>query len=348
MLDNEQIKSGVIMVNHMADHLDIFVCPACRGELKIHSDGITCLKCDKHYRVEDDIPLLFYPNEWDSPRKDVTDAIRSFYEKTPFPNYEELESVGDLIQKAQKGFFARLLNEQIPFNIRVLEVGCGTGQLSNFLGVAHRTVFSTDMCLNSLRLGQEFRIRNGLDSVGFYQMNLFRPIFKEETFPLVICNGVLHHTSDPFAGFESISRLVKKGGYIIIGLYNKYGRIITDIRRNVFKVFGNHFTSLDPILRGHDRGDIKKLAWFADQYKNPHESKHTIGEVLKWFDEAGFDFVYGMPNCKAFGGFTMRDSIFKTHRRGNWFDHFVVQSRMVYTGKKEGGFFIMIGRRKKQ
>jgi len=199
-------------LRHMIDHLGIFICPACAGDLKITGDGIKCLECHNHYQVEDDIPLLFWPNEWDSSKKDVTDMVKSFYEKTPFPNYEDLENVGDLIQKAQRGIFARLLNEQVPFNIRVLEVGCGTGQLSGFLGVAYRIVFGTDICFNSLKLANNFRKKNSLERVGFYQMNLFRPIFREETFPLVICNGVLHHTSDPFAGFQSISRLVKKGG----------------------------------------------------------------------------------------------------------------------------------------
>jgi SAM-dependent methyltransferase len=335
------------MLRHVIDNLDIFVCPACGGDLKIPGDGIRCLKCHNHYQVEDNIPLFFWPNERDNLKKDVTNIVKSFYEKTPFPNYEELESAGDLIQKAQRGTFARLLNEQIPFNIRVLEVGCGTGQLSNFLGIAHRTVFGTDICLNSLKLGQEFKKKNSIERVNFYQMNLFKPIFREESFPLVICNGVLHHTSDPFVGFQSIAKLVKKGGFILIGLYNKYGRITTDIRRIIFKISGDRFKFLDPRLRAQDVGEIKKFTWFADQYKNPHESKHTIGEVLKWFDETGFGFVYSIPNPKAFEGFKLNDSIFKPHPRGNWFDHFITQSCLFFTGSKEGGFFIVIGRKKK-
>ena len=335
------------MLNHMIEHLDIFVCPRCGGNLKIVGNGITCLKCHNHYQVESDIPLLFWPNEWGKSKKDVTDIVKSFYEKTPFPNYEEFENVGDLIQKAQGGIYARLLNEQIPFNIRVLEVGCGTGQLSSFLGVAHRIVFGVDMCLNSLKLGQEFSKKNSLERVGFYQMNLFRPIFREESFPLVFCNGVLHHTSDPFAGFQSIAKLVKKGGFILIGLYHKYGRIITDIRRIIFNISGDHFKFLDPRLIAQDIGETRKFTWFADQYKNPHESKHTIGQVLNWFDETGFDFVYGIPNPKAFEGFKLHDSIFKPHPRGNRLDHFIVQSHMLFTGNKEGGFFTMIGRKKK-
>jgi len=177
-------------------------------------------------------------------------------------------------------------------------------------------------------------------------MNLFKPIFREESFPIVICNGVLHHTGDPFAGFKSIAKLVKKGGYILIGLYNTYGRIITDLRRVIFNISGDRFKLLDPRLRGKKIGETKKQSWFADQYKNPHESKHTIREVLHWFSETGFDFVYGIPNPKAFESFKLRDSMFKPHPKGNWFDHFITQSCLMFTGSAEGGFFIMIGKKK--
>ena len=54
---------------------------------------------------------------------------------------------------------------------RVLEVGCGTGQLTNFLGIGHRRVIGTDMCLNSLRLGESFRHEHDLWRVRFMQMN---------------------------------------------------------------------------------------------------------------------------------------------------------------------------------
>jgi len=332
------------MLDHMKAHIDIFCCPACRGDLELIDKEIRCLSCYKLFQVEEGIPMLFWPNQWDNPEKDVTEIVKAFYEKSPFPNYDDFEDIGDLVEKAQNTFFANLLNQQLPFNIRVLEIGCGTGQMSNFLGVAKRYVFATDMCLNSLKLGEEFRRKNGLDNVGFYQMNLFKPIFKDESFPVVICNGVLHHTGDPFGGFKTIARLVKRKGYILVGLYNKYGRLITDLRRIIFKITGDRFKFLDPRLR--DRIDKRKESWFLDQYKNPHESKHTIGEVLEWFDKTGFDFIYGIPNPKAFEGFDLDDNIFKPHPKGNRFDHFITQLQLFFNGSKEGGFFIMIGRKR--
>ena len=94
--------------------------------------------------------------------------------------------------------------------------------------VQGRRVVATDLCLNSLKLGEEFRGKHGLDRIAFLQMNLFRPAFKPGAFDVVLCNGVLHHTSDPLGGFRGLAPLVKPGGYVVIGLYNVYGRLLTD------------------------------------------------------------------------------------------------------------------------
>ena len=167
----------------------------------------------------------------------------------------------------------------------MLEVGCGTGQLSNFLGISCRRVIGADLCLNSLRLGEQFRAKHNLDRVQFVQMNLFRPCFKREQFDVILCNGVLHHTADPYGGFKGLLPMLKPGGYIVIGLYNTYGRLMTDTRRRLFRLTGNRLKWIDPILRRRDRSEAKVRAWFADQYCHPHESKHTMDEVLGWFDE---------------------------------------------------------------
>src|SRR5690606_13521757 len=139
---------------------------------------------------------------------------------------------------------------QPPPRARILEVGCGTGQLGNFLGMTWgRTVFSADLCLNSLRLANTFRRQQAIEGVAFLQMNLFKPVFKPNSFDFVICTGVLHHTGDPYRGFQTISELVKPGGYILIGLYNKIGRLTTDARRLIFRLSGDRFTFLDSRLR---------------------------------------------------------------------------------------------------
>jgi SAM-dependent methyltransferase len=176
-------------------------------------------------------------------------------------------------------------------------------------------------------------------------MNLFRPIFKPGSFDLVVSNGVLHHTSDPFEAFRSIARLVKPGGYILIGLYHRYGRLITDFRRAVFRYTRDRFTFLDPNLREGGFGDAKRRAWFMDQYKHPHESKHTIGEVLGWLRETGFRFVTSVPRSKPFQPFSEGDSLFKPEAPGGWLERLMVELGMIARGSREGGFFVVTARR---
>ena len=325
---------------------DRLASPCCRVELRRDDGKLVCQECGHAFEIDDDIPHLFWPHEKFNDPQDVTELVKAFYEETPFPNYDDHDSVRSLIEKSRRGLYARRLDQAIPYNSSVLEVGCGTGQLTNFLGIGCRQVIGTDICLNSLRLGESFRKEHGLSRVRFLQMNLFRPALKPAHFDVVLCNGVLHHTADPYGGFQGLVSLVKPGGYIVIRLYNTYGRLFTDLRRQLFRVTRGRAKWIDPILRKGGISSDKRRAWFADQYRNPHESKHTFGEVLRWFDETGIRFVRGVPAMRPDENGLDDTSLFKPQPRGTALDHFVVQAtQLVAVGQKEGGFFIMIGQK---
>jgi carbamoyltransferase len=325
--------------------LEELICsPRTGGALRFDDGKATCLDSGEVFEQEAGVWKMFWPHEKIDDQSDVTRIVRAFYEKTPFPNYDEHDSVRSLIEKSRKGLYARALDRAIPANSTVLEVGCGTGQLTNFLGISCRQVVGADLCLNSLKLAEEFRRKHGLDRVRFVQMNLFRPCFKEEQFDVILCNGVLHHTADPYGGFRGLLPMLKPGGHIVIGLYNKYGRLATDTRRALFRLTGGRARWIDPILRGGPKAAGKREAWFADQYRHPHESKHTTDEVLGWFDECGLDFVRGVPSVIP-GPEKLDGDLFEPRPRGTALEHFVAQVNQIVTGNREGGFFLMIARK---
>ncbi|MEH0020859.1 MAG: methyltransferase domain-containing protein [Desulfobacter sp.] len=329
------------------NHIDLFCCPYCNGDLVFSNEGLNCRECQKAFPDNQGIPCLFCPNEWEAAKEDITDTMQSFYEETPFPDYDDFDNTGSLIEKARKSLFAKLLDDQIPTGTRILECGCGTGQLTNYLSIAYRTVVGTDMCLNSLKLANDFKQKNKLDRAHFFQMNLFRPFFKPESFDLVISNGVLHHTSDPRLAFQSISRLVKPGGYIMIGLYHKYGRLFTDLRRIIFNVTRKRYHFLDARIKNSRNGNAKSLSWFMDQYKNPHESKHTAGEVLPWLDDNNFTFIHSVPKTTPFSRISNSEKLFMKDRIGNRFERFISDIGCILDGHNEGGFFTVIARKNK-
>jgi SAM-dependent methyltransferase len=176
-------------------------------------------------------------------------------------------------------------------------------------------------------------------------MNLFRPAVKRGTFDLVIANGVLHHTSDPLLGLESMSRLIRSNGHAVFGLYHRYGRLITDLRRLVFRASGERFSFLDPNLRRKDLGSEKRRAWFRDQYRHPHESKHTIGEVIGWLERAGLQFVKSLPPSKPFQPVSETEALFDPEEPGNPLERFAAELGMTLRGSREGGFFVVVARK---
>jgi SAM-dependent methyltransferase len=329
---------------------DIVRSPATGAEMCWDAGDLVCREGSSRFQQTDGVWQLFSPHEkYDDPA-DVTVRVKEFYEETPFPNYDDHDSLGSLMDKARAGIFASALDRSIPHDSTVLEAGCGTGQLTNFLGVGFRRVIGADMCLNSLRLGEQFRRSQGLKRIRFVQMNLFRPCFKPGSFDVVLCNGVLHHTADPYGGFQQLAKLVKPGGHIVIGLYNRYGRWATDLRRLFFRLTKNRLRSVDPVLRGQGLSGksisrAKQRAWFADQYCHPHESKHTIGEVLGWFADNGLEFVRGVPSLTGKQPLSSNVDLFEPEPRGTTRDHLLNQARQIFTGNREGGLFVMIGRR---
>ena len=83
-----------------------------------------------------------------------------------------------------------------------------------------------------------------------------------------------------------------------------------------------------------------------DQYKHPHETRHSIDEVLGWFDAAGFEFTQCIPTIgDAEISEDMR--LFERRSAGRYLDRLSTELEMLLTGGADGGLFVMIGRRRR-
>jgi hypothetical protein len=107
---------------------------------------------------------------------------------------------------------------------------------------------------------------------------------------------------------------------------------------------GDHIAVFDPYIRQHRVKGDKLRAWIMDQYRNPHESFHTMDEVLSWFDSNGIQFVRAVPSTIFGSRFQLdyRHSLFEPEQRGSSLDRLLSQLQQLWFDT-EGGLFLMIG-----
>jgi SAM-dependent methyltransferase len=285
-------------------------------------------------------------------RERVLVAVNEFYEANPFPGFDpgKYETRQDLTLRAS--WYARRLDAEIPFGASVIDVGCGTGQLACLLACKERSVLGVDWSEHSLALARRLAKRLALDRVDFRRANILAWDLPAEGFDFVFCNGVLHHTSDPEGGFRNLVRIAKPGGFVIVGLYNRYGRLMLELRRRVVRLLsrfdpGAKDRAIEKQLVLLDDDAEKRRTWYADQYEHPHESVHDVDEVLGWFRANGLEYVSSLPKIELFGATPRR--IFRARRVARWRSgrvaHRLVQLAWILTQNAGGGYFVLVGRK---
>lgn len=286
----------------------------------------------------------FAENRDKANRTEVARRVRAFYELHPFPDVD-VQTPLDLVRRSHLSIYARLLDEQLPWDVRILDAGCGTGQLAIFLSLLNRQVVGIDFSYAALRQGQVFKKTHAVSGVSFAQMDLFQHGLVEESFDYVFCNGVLHHTHDAFEGFSVLCRLVRKGGYVILGLYNRYSRLPLRLRKAVFRLTRGRLLWLDPLLRKRPAESRKASSWYVDQYLHPWEGTFTVDDVLAWFSACGVDYVNAIPTI-SLEPLPSPGQLFTRVAPGTRIERLITQLGWLVTNSREGGFFVMIGQRR--
>jgi hypothetical protein len=109
------------------------------------------------------------------------------------------------------------------------------------------------------------------------------------------------------------------------------------------RILGERILFLDPHLR-KNLSPEKRRAWIRDQYFHPQERKHSISELMSWFDEAGFSFVSSIPKIK--GIFADNERLFEPQDAGNAIDRTMAEIGMLFSSfGAEGGLYICIGKK---
>lgn len=290
--------------------LTILRCIACQSELRHEPDGFVCVGCDRKYPEVKGVVRFV----------DAQHYAGSFgfqwqvFHQTQLDNESSRRSENDF--RRRTGFEPADLAGKL-----LLDVGCGMGRFAEVATRWGARVVGVDLSVAAEVAQKNLKDRVKDGQAVFFQADVFHLPFAPESFDYIYSLGVLHHTPDCKAAFETLPRLLKPGGRIAIWIYSRYNnwyrmsdayrkvtrrmppRLLSNLCYAVLPLYGVHRVLRKVPLVG--RAASGALAYLIPMSLNPdpkwrlldtfdwyspwYQSKHTYEEVFRWFEECGLE-----------------------------------------------------------
>jgi ubiquinone/menaquinone biosynthesis C-methylase UbiE/uncharacterized protein YbaR (Trm112 family) len=227
-------------------------------------------------------------------------------------NYEE-DAVWDL---DKDGLLQRFLTEtnETKESISgklILDAGCGNGLLDNLIADAGAQVIAGDFSKSIVRAYQKNTNKNAF----FVQCDVEFLPFKNDTFDIIQCSGVIVCTKNTKQSFIKLIPFAKVTGKLSIWLYHPQKSIIHNLLLAVRKVFIKLPLKLNVLLckilifppafiikklKGNPQNTREIMIDILDQFTPQYRWEFTSDEATTWFVEQNLSNIKVTTN-EVFG-----------------------------------------------
>lgn len=245
----------------------------------------------------------------------IQDRTREHYDAHPFDALTEDDERHP--RQVQPRPFLDFCDTLLDRPARVAEIGCGPGRATMFLTSEGHDVVAVDISESSLTRAA----RRAPRATFIKASNLALPL-ADETFDAVVSDGVIHHTPDAFLSLSENARILRGGGVLYLGVYNR--------RRYYYYLY----TYLGPLIRWiasftagrrlidatllpiyflvHKVKSRGKRSWsgargfFYDYIITPRATFHTREEIEEWGRRLGLSLLNYDPSLGNVHTFVFR------------------------------------------
>lgn len=234
--------------------------------------------------------------------------VRAQYEESPYPRWTKIHAhsapmpVDQYLRTQFPGVsFTPLGNRPL----KLLVAGCGTGMHAITRARQFRDVQVTgiDLSLSSLSYAVRKTRELGIGNLDYAQADILA-LKPTQSFDMIDSSGVLHHLRDPFEGWRVLTKLLKPGGLMHIGLYSAIARRDIKAAREKLSQDGKQF-SADEVRAmrtqimspGHALGSIARFSDFfsmsecRDLLFHVQEHQLSIPQIADFLKQEGFAFL---------------------------------------------------------
>jgi SAM-dependent methyltransferase len=251
------------------------------------------------------------PSENLSPLLDVSEEVRDFYDRYPYPppvgGLEKYQRQWQDRQRRRADF--HLFWPGMPYkeDQSILIAGCGTSQAAKHaLRWPAAQVIGIDCSETSVRCTEELKKKYNLKNLQIHQVAIERVDDLGMSFDQIVCTGVLHHLADPDAGLSALRSVLKPDGATHIMVYAPYGRAGIYMLQEFCRRTGIHATDADihdliaalsALPPGHplesllsQAPDFRNEAALADALLHPQDRAYSVSQLFEYLQSGGLTF----------------------------------------------------------
>jgi tetratricopeptide (TPR) repeat protein/SAM-dependent methyltransferase len=161
---------------------------------------------------------------------DVSEQVREQYEESPYPQWVKTVLLDEpqTIDEFMRANFplSSFVDLNRSGNVDVLIAGCGTGRhaIETAWRLKAAQVLAVDLSLTSLCYAHRQTCVLAVNNIQYAQADITKLRSIGRTFDVIESVGVLHHLSDPFAGWRVLLSLLRPGGIMRLGFYSEIAR----------------------------------------------------------------------------------------------------------------------------
>lgn len=148
--------------------------------------------------------------------------IKDFYSKLKFPGVYTMEDIlfyDELVCNE----YLRFYDESVKDCKTVLDIGCGSGFIVNFLAHRHKDIQFTAIDFgDGIDFAKSFSKEHNITNITYHKID-FLSYTTSSKYDLVFCNGVLHHIPEQNTAISLLKSLSRDK--IMLGVYNSYGKL---------------------------------------------------------------------------------------------------------------------------
>lgn len=200
--------------------LDFARCPVCRaGALREDGPGLLrCDACQHGFGCKDDIPVLV--PDWEHHEAELEQARASLpgwyvevqAPETVSPYRHHLARRRSYVEKVLSGFTQAAGR---PAD-RLLDLGCGDGNHLAWLKAHARRTYGSDYNITRL-----LRARHRAPEASLFLADILDYPSRDDVFDVVFFNHVLEHIPGDDRALQTVHRILKPGGLLVLGVPNE-------------------------------------------------------------------------------------------------------------------------------